>query len=114
MKKLLLLTVLQIFTINIWADSDIDFIYQYQDSDKEIEYKIPITGGINGDNLNLDYKGSDYANVSVKDKNGSVVYQNSINGKNTINLSGYTQGDYTVKVEDSKGNAAVANFQVKK
>lgn len=115
--KLLIFVAMQLFTINVvFADSNISIEFDQFNKDhiSGPEYIVPVTGNIRDNNLNLEYRGTDIANVSVKDKNGSIVYQNSINGKNTINLSGYAQGDYTVKVEDTKGNSAVAQFQVTK
>lgn len=115
MRKFLILIVLQIFVVGMWANNDNLIIFDHiMNGDYNMENQVPITGNIRDNNLNLEYKGGDVANVYVKDHNGSIVYQNSINGKNTINLGGYAQGNYTVKVEDTKGNSAVAQFQVTK
>lgn len=117
-KGLLLLFIALLSTLNLMADSsDVtnEVRFDYEIGGQGIDNRIPITGNINNGNLNLNYKGNDNLYVSVKNKNGVVVHQDYIgsSSQKTINLNGYSTGDYTIKVEDSSGNAAVANFNVK-
>lgn len=123
MKKfLLVISMIQFLSLSAWAiHYEIIFDGESQvGSGAHPETQVPITGNVNGENkeLNLYYDGIDYANVSVKDSNGTIVYQGQFNTSSrksiNVDLNSYQQGNYTINVEDSEGNIAVGNFQVKK
>lgn len=115
--------IVQLLSLNVMADWIETEYLKFEGVDLGANYpesQIPVIGNVtnNGKELNLYYDGIDYANVSVKDSNGTIVYQGQFNTSSrksiNVDLNSYQQGNYTINVEDSEGNIAVGNFQVKK
>lgn len=119
-KYLLVIVMIQFLLLNAGATKHVVEVIGFTTGGDYPETQVPITGNVNGENkeLNLYYDGIDYANVSVKDSNGTIVYQGQFNTSSrksiNVDLNSYQQGNYTINVEDSEGNIAVGNFQVKK
>lgn len=117
-KGILIFVLLQFVVLKMCAIDKIDFNYLIEGGTSEI--RIPVTGTIepNGKQVVLNVgKSTNSLSVSVKDKFGSVVYKDQLNsGDQTYNIDmkNYANGDYTISIEDTEGNAAIGDFQIRK
>ena len=82
-------------------------------NNKGTQFEIPVHAGINDSLLGIHFEKASDATVSVTGPEG-VVYQQKVTSTTAksvyVNLAPHQEGEYTIYIQDAKGNEATGDF----
>ena len=113
MKKILIIIVVILVSFsNTWADER-NVILHKTPNNKGTQFEIPVHAGINDSLLGIHFEKARDATVSVTGPEG-VVYQQKVTSTTAksvyVNLAPHQEGEYTIYIQDAKGNEATGDF----
>lgn len=111
MKKKLLFALLLLFALKVDADNVL--LKEIDDTDNK-QFEVPVHVDIEHSLLSVHLEKADKVFVSVLGPDG-IIYQREITLNTAksiyVDLESYQDGEYTICLQDAKGNALEGEFQ---
>ena len=113
MKFFLIIIVITLVSFSNTWEKDREVVLHKIPKDKEPQFEIPVHAGINDSLLGIHFEKASDATVSVTGPEG-VVYQQKVTSTTAksvyVNLAPHQEGEYTIYIQDAKGNEATGDF----